>query len=156
MKENHIKALCIVLTVIIFIIVTRYFGNPYAASRPWTHILRRRHSRGMPHTEESRAIVETYCTTNTDNAEPMPLKKGSCGAQVEIVQRFLNRMCYQKVTEDGYWGTQTEKAITAYCTNASGYNPPIYGKYWSVNGNGYSMNPQQWHNMIDNYSETLR
>ncbi len=153
--ERQIKTTAVVLTVVAFLIYLNYCDNPYASSRLWSSIMRRRHTRGTPHTAASAALVEHYIPHNTDNAEPFPLQKGSCGCQVELMQRFLNRICYQRLTEDGYWGPQTDKAVQAYCTNATGYITPVWNKYWAMHGIGYTMSGQQFADMLGSHSEYL-
>ncbi len=130
--------------------------NPNAASRLRVRWLIRRHGAHTTHTTESLAVVQDLHTVNDANATHRPLCPGSRGSQVEAMQRFINRMCRAHVSEDGYWGPRTEEAVRRYCTNATGYLPPVYGKYWAMNGSSYSMTAQSFRDMLANYRELLQ
>ena len=61
----------------------------------------------------SNELAQRYNCTNTNEAM-FPLKQGSRGWQVEIVQRICNYLLlppFAPISTDGIWGSNTEVAV---------------------------------------------
>lgn len=148
-KERAITVGAIAIVLLIVLIVQWSKKDRLQQDSRWMVQLKMlRHNANKRHSEESAALVERYRPVNTANAEPFDLSRGSCGVQVELMQRFLNTYCRQTITEDGIWGYETEDAVHDYCTNHTGYLPPLYGRFWAMQGNGYTMNHSNFNQML--------
>ena len=112
------------------------------------------HNANTRPTEESKLAVRSYALNNPAVAM-MPMKKGSCGYQVEMMQRFMNRFCGQHVVEDGYWGAQTERALWSYYTNENGYLPPVHNRFWAYQNNSFVMSAESLREMIETANQNL-
>lgn len=92
-------------------------------------IVYRRLKEDKGYTETLPSDIARYNCTNTKVAS-FPLKKGSNGYQVELLQRINNATCtmaYQ-VEPDGIWGEKTEQAFLAnWDTNR--FSQPEYDNY---------------------------
>lgn len=75
-------------------------------------IVYRRLKEDKGYTETLPSDIARYNCTNTKVAT-FPLKKGSNGYQVELLQRAYNSISVfsTKIAEDGIWGSETQKAF---------------------------------------------
>lgn len=75
-------------------------------------IVYRRLKEDKGYTETLPADIARYNCTNTKVAT-FPLKKGSNGYQVELLQRISNTISIAnfKIATDGIWGNDTQKAF---------------------------------------------
>ena len=107
-------------------------------------------------TDEMSELTRRLFRLQNPASAVLPLMEGSVGWQVELVQRFLNRMCHTHLVEDGWWGRKTENAIHRYYTNAGGYVTPLWNKYFQFVGINYRVNAQQFESMMTQCGEMLK
>lgn len=103
--------------------------------------------------EDTRLARQLYKTTQCESA-PMPIKRGSVGYEVELLQRHLNVASRANILEDGHWGGSTEKAI-ATLTGRLRRSGMEGGMYWSEGPDGYIMDMDQFTRMLTEEAAAL-
>lgn len=103
--------------------------------------------------EDTRLARQLYKTTQCESA-PMPIKRGSVGYEVELLQRHLNVASRTNILEDGHWGGSTEKAI-ATLTGRLRRSGMEGGMYWSEGPDGYIMDMDQFTRMLTEEAAAL-
>lgn len=147
-----IAALTGALLVVLLLMATGNDGTGEPLAVRLKNRLHRAHYSGDESTELALRI---YRTKNRADAAPLPLKKGSCGWQVELLQRFLNRYCHAFLVEDGIWGSKTEAAIHRYYTNQERYDTPIWNKYFVYVGISYQVDEFRFAELLQTFSASL-
>lgn len=155
-KKDNIFILLVVLTAVVVLLVAYLYLDSRDSGEP-AHIRLKNLLHGARYSDSvaSREARDTYRTLNRADASPLPLMQGSCGFQVELVQRLLNRHCRTRLVEDGYWGPVMERAIGRYYTNASGYRPPLYNRFFSYAGTSYRVTEQQLLDLVASLGPSL-
>ena len=103
--------------------------------------------------EDTRLARQLYKTTQCESA-PMPMKRGSVGYEVELLQRHLNNASQAHLLEDGHWGGSTEKAIATLTGRLR--NAGMEGHlYWTEGTDGFTMDMDQFERMLTEEAAAL-
>lgn len=111
------------------------------------------HGLGDSLDEDTRLARQLYKTTQCESA-PMPMKRGSVGYEVELLQRHLNNASQAHLLEDGHWGSSTEKAIATLTGRLR--NAGMEGHlYWTEGTDGFTVDMDQFERMLTEEAAAL-
>ncbi len=154
-KTDYTIVIAAVLLAVLIALINRVLVGGPGDEPAHVRLKNRLHRARYSDDEATMVAVRLYRTNNRATAAPLPLTQGSCGWQVELVQRLLNRLCHCHLVEDGYWGTATERAIHRYYTNRGRYGVPVWNRFFSYVGISYRMDATQFADMINTLQTDL-
>lgn len=158
MKKSDITFILalLALTAVVILVVNMLLVDSGRTDEPAHIRLKNRlHRARYNDSDATELAVRLYRTNNRADAAPLPLMQGSCGWQVELVQRLMNRFAHSHLVEDGYWGPMTERAIHRYYTNQSRYGVPVWNRFFSYVGISYRVSAQQFADMTNTLQTDL-